>query len=134
MNTLFIIDNQTERQIDPISASITQGVVTSVTDALGDTYEGSQISVLTPRDYITVTDLHQPLCVGDEIYLNNQSRQRWTVRHGWYEVDGNPAICGWYLESIPVGRVRSLYLKDLDSLTMATSKTAYTIPDTVKGD
>ena len=73
-------------------------------------------------------DLDQSLTVGDEIYLDNQSLQKWTVRRGWYSVDDNPAIYGWYLESIPVGTVRSLFLKDFNSLTFVTPKTEFTLP------
>ena len=122
MNQLFVIDKLEDRQIEPMTIDLHQGIVTQVTDAYENEYEGDNVQILTPRDFIHVPDLDLPLCIGDEIYLDNQSRQRWTVRYGWYEVDGNPAICGWYLESIPAGRVRSLYLKDLDNLTFVSKE------------
>lgn len=121
-STIYVVDTYEGRQIDPSVISVSEGVVTAVTDTQGDTYLGERVAIITPRDFVYVADLDIQLTVGDEIYLDNQSRQKWTVRQGWYSVDGNPAIYGWYLESIPVGQVRSLYLKDLDHLTVATTQ------------
>lgn len=110
-----------EQQIDPSDIVLEQGIVKSIIDTNDVVYKGKDIVVLTPRDFIYVKDLDLPLSLGDEIYLDNQSHQIWEVCYGWYEVDGNPAICGWYLKSIPAGRIRSLYLKDLQNLTIRTS-------------
>lgn len=134
MKSLYIVDETSNRQIDPKQINLVQGVISEVTDVNDVSYLGEKLTVLTPRDFIHVDDLNQPLCIGDEIYLDNQSRQKWTVRFGWYEVDGNPPICGWYLESIPVGRIRSLYLKDLDHLTFVTPKVAFSNPQASKED
>lgn len=121
MEKLYITNLNDDRAIDAETILMSQGAVSIVRDGEGNAY--SNVSVKTDRDFIPVPDLGISLTAGDEIYLDNQSHQKWTVRIGWYAVDGNPAIYGWYLESIPVGRVRSLYLKDLNSLTMVTSKT-----------
>lgn len=134
MNSLYVVNKLDSRQIDPHVLTVSQGVVDMVVDANEENYPGSAVEILTDRDFIHVPDLNQPLCVGDEIYLDNQSTQRWVVRRGWYEVDGNPAICGWYLESIPVGRIRSLYLKDLNSLTFVTPKTQLQSPTRLRED
>lgn len=123
-NSIYVVGPD-GRQVDPSSISILQGVVVSVTDTNEVTYSGSEVSVLTDRDFLWVPDLELPLCEGDEIYLDNQSTQKWVICRGWYEVDGNPAIYGWFLQSVPIGRVRSLYLKDLNSLTIATRKTEF---------
>lgn len=132
MNSVYIIDEDTSRQIDPHQISVEQGVVTEVKDTSNNSYPGDKVTLLTPRDFIHVADLNQPLYVGDEIYLDNQSRQKWVVHYGWYEVDGNLPICGWYLQSIPTGRVRSLYLKDLDNLTLVTPRVSFSTPDLVE--
>lgn len=121
--TLYVFDTDLGIQIDPASITTDQGVVTEVIDADGDLHAGTNIVIKTPDDFVYVPDLGIMLTVGDEIYLDNQTLDRWTVRQGWYTVDGNPAIYGWYLESIPVGRVRSFYLKDLNSITIATAQT-----------
>ena len=70
-------------------------------DAGGNSYLGNQVTLITDRDFLYVPDLDQSLTVGDEIYLDNQTIQRWNVCKGWYSVDDNPPINGWYLESIP---------------------------------
>lgn len=133
MNTLYVINRTGGIQIDPRTLNVSQGVVSSVIGADGVEYLGDWVLVLTERDFIHVPDLNQPLCVGDEIYLDNQSRQRWVVKRGWYSVDDNPAICGWYLESIPAGKIRSLHLKDLDNLTFVTPRTQLSLPTSLIG-
>lgn len=132
MNSIYVISRLDSRQIDPHVMTVNQGVVDTVVDVNEENYPGSTVELLTDRDFIHVPDLSQALCVGDEIYLDNLSREKWTVRRGWYEVDGNPAINGWYLESIPVGRIRSLYLKDLNSLTFVTPRTQLSSPTLVE--
>ena len=122
--TIYAKDLDTGLEIDPATLTVNQGVVSSVTDAAGEVY--TDVAIYTPRDFLYIPDLDLNLKVGDVIYLDNQSRQKWTVRQGWYEVDGNPAIYGWYLESIPVGRVRSFYLKDINNLTVAASGNSLT--------
>lgn len=117
--TLYVVDTESGVQIDPATLTFSQGVLETAVTASGDTYEGANLRLYVPADFIYVSDLNIMLCPGDTIYLDNQSRDKWTIHKGWYEVDGNPAIYGWYLESIPVGRVRSFYLKDLNNLTMA---------------
>lgn len=134
MNAIFVIENETGRQLDAAAITLDRGVIDKVVDENGGVYEDGNVALLTTRDFIHVKDLDLPLCVGDEIYLDNQSQQRWVVRYGWYEVDGNPAICGWYLESVPIGRIRSLYLKDLHHLTMVTPRTGYRLPDVIRED
>lgn len=129
-NILYCYSN--DKQIDPKSISLEQGMVTKIIDSEDEEYEGADSMVLTPRDFIYVKDLDIPLSVGDEIYLDNQSHQVWKVCHGWYEVDGNPAICGWYLESVPAGRVRSLYLKDLNNLTIRKTSVTLIPPSPIK--
>lgn len=132
-NIIYMIDTDTNVQIDPASLIIDGSVITSVADTEGTIYAGSDVQMFTPANLIVVPDLDRTLTVGDEIYLDNQSRERWTVRQGWYEVDGNPAIYGWYLESQPVGRVRSLYLKDLNSITFVTPAVSFQGIDEVEG-
>lgn len=129
-NVLFCYDG--DQQIDPVSLTLDQGEVVDIVDTEEIHHTGDNLVVLTPRDFIYVKDLDIPLSVGDVIYLDNQSHQEWKVRHGWYEVDGNPAICGWYLESVPAGRVRSLYQKDLQYLTVKTSQITIVPPELVK--
>lgn len=129
-NFLYCYDG--DQQIDPSEIELEQGEVISVTDTEGEQHTGNELKVLTPRDFLYVKDLDLPLSVGDVIYLDNQSHQEWKVRHGWYAVDGNPAICGWYLESIPAGRVRSLYQKDLRYLTIKESQITIVPPEIVK--
>lgn len=118
-----------DKQIDPKRITLNQGVVTQILSVNGEEHTGRELSVRTPRDFIYVKDLDIPLNVGDKIYLDNQSHQVWEVCYGWYSVDGNPSICGWYLTSIPAGRIRSLYLKDLGHLTMRTTELTITPPD-----
>lgn len=129
-NLLFCYDG--DQQVDPVTLDLEQGEVVKITDTEDIEHTGADLVVLTPRDFVYVKDLDLPLSVGDEIYLDNQSHDVWKVRHGWYSVDGNPAICGWYLESVPAGRVRSLYLKDLQYLTIKTSQITITPPELVK--
>lgn len=129
-NLLFCYD--ADQQIDPVTLDIEQGEVVKIVDTDGVEHTGTNLVVLTPRDFVYVKDLDIPLSVGDEIYLDNQSHDAWKVCHGWYAVDGNPAICGWYLESIPAGRVRSLYLKDLQRLTIKTSQITIVPPELIK--
>lgn len=126
--SLYVFDTDLGIQIDPAEITMEQGVVRTVVDTAGELHEGTNIVLRTPRDFVHIEDLQLALTVGDEIYLDNQSLDRWTVRQGWYSVDGNSPIYGWYLESIPVGRIRSLYLKDLDSITLATPGTSLTLP------
>lgn len=130
---LYVFDTGLGIQIDPAEINLEQGLITSVIDTAGDLHPGANIEVKTPRDFVYIDDLNLALTVGDEIYLDNQTLDKWTVRQGWYSVDGNPPIYGWYLESIPVGRIRSLYLKDKDSITMATPGTSLTLPDVSMG-
>lgn len=133
MTSVYIRNTTDDRQLDPKTIAITQGAVTAVIDVNDVSYEGANIELLTDRDFIEVPDLHQPICEGDELYLDGLSREKWVVRRGWYEVDGNPAINGWYLESVPVGRVRSLYLKDLNLLTAVTPRTHLGYPTSEGG-
>jgi len=122
MNYLYVTDASDGRTIDPKTITFNNGKIQEVIDNNDVLYPGTVVEVRTERDFIYVPDLGITLCEGDKIYLDNQSTQKWTLRNGWYEVDGNPAICGWYLESCPPGRVRSFYLKDLDSLTSASNR------------
>ncbi len=127
-NVLYGVDENTGTQIDVTDVSVLNTVVAQVSDADGNTYPGDQVTLITDRDFLYVPDLDQSLTVGDEIYLDNQTIQRWRVCKGWYSVDDNPPINGWYLESIPAGKIRSLFLKDFNSLTFVTPKTEFTLP------
>lgn len=127
-NVLYGVDENTGTQIDVTNISVLDTVVAQVSDAGGNSYLGNQVTLITDRDFLYVPDLDQSLTVGDEIYLDNQTTQRWSVRKGWYSVDDNPPINGWYLESIPAGKIRSLFLKDFNSLTFVTPKTEFTLP------
>lgn len=127
-NVLYGVLDDTKTQIDIKSVVVDNTVVTGVTDAKGNQYSGTAVTLITDRDFLYVPDLDQSLTVGDEIYLDNQSIQRWRVCKGWYSVDDNPPINGWYLESIPAGKIRSLFLKDFNSLTFVTPKTEFTLP------
>lgn len=127
-NVLYGVDENTGTQIDVKNISVLDTVVTKVSDAGGNSYLGNQVTLITDRDFLYVPDLDQSLTVGDEIYLDNQTTQRWRVCKGWYSVDDNPPINGWYLESIPAGKIRSLFLKDFNSLTFVTPKTEFTLP------
>lgn len=127
-NVLYGVLDDTKTQIDIKSVVVDNTVVTEVTDAKGNQYSGTAVTLITDRDFLYVPDLDQSLTVGDEIYLDNQSIQRWRVCKGWYSVDDNPPINGWYLESIPAGKIRSLFLKDFNSLTFVTPKTEFTLP------
>lgn len=127
-NVLYGVDENTGVQIDVTNISILNTVVTQVSDADGTEYPGDQVTLITDRDFLYVPDLDQSLSVGDQIYLDNQSHQRWEVKKGWYSVDDNPAIYGYYLSSIPAGKTRSLFLKDFNSLTFVTPKTQFTLP------
>lgn len=127
-NVLYGVDENTGAQIDVTSISVLNTVVAQVSDADGNTYPGDQVTLITDRDFLYVPDLDQSLSVGDQIYLDNQSHQRWEVKKGWYSVDDNPAIYGYYLSSIPAGKTRSLFLKDFNSLTFVTPKTQFTLP------
>lgn len=127
-NVLYGVDENTGNQIDVTDIAVLNAVVAQVSDADGNTYPGNQVTLITDRDFLYVPDLDQSLSVGDQIYLDNQSHQRWEVRKGWYSVDDNPAIYGYYLSSIPAGKTRSLFLKDFNSLTFVTPKTQFTLP------
>lgn len=127
-NVLYGVDENTGNQIDVTDIAVLNTVVAQVSDADGNTYPGNQVTLITDRDFLYVPDLDQSLSVGDQIYLDNQSHQRWEVRKGWYSVDDNPAIYGYYLSSIPAGKTRSLFLKDFNSLTFVTPKTQFTLP------
>lgn len=127
-NVLYGVLDDTKIQIDINAVVVDNTVVTEVTDAKGNQYSGTAVTIITDRDFLYVPDLDQSLTVGDEIYLDNQSIQRWHVCKGWYSVDDNPPINGWYLESIPAGKIRSLFLKDFNSLTFVTPKTEFTLP------
>ena len=127
-NVLYGVDENTGAQIDVTSISVLNTVVAQVSDADGNTYPGDQVTLITDRDFLYVPDLDQSLSLGDQIYLDNQSHQRWEVKKGWYSVDDNPAIYGYYLSSIPAGKTRSLFLKDFNSLTFVTPKTQFTLP------
>lgn len=127
-NVLYGVLDDTKTQIDIKSVVVDNTVATGVTDAKGNQYSGTAVTLITDRDFLYVPDLDQSLTVGDEIYLDNQSIQRWRVCKGWYSVDDNPPINGWYLESIPAGKIRSLFLKDFNSLTFVTPKTEFTLP------
>lgn len=131
-NILYGVNNSDNRQLDLVEITVHNTVVASVKDSEDNTYYGDAVRIITDRDFLYVPDLDQSLTVGDEIYLDNQSRQKWTVRRGWYSVDDNPAIYGWYLESIPVGTIRSLFLKDFNSLTFVTPKTEFTLPQIIE--
>lgn len=130
-NVLYGVNDNTGTQIDVTDVAILNTVVAQVSDADGTTYPGDQVTLLTDRDFLYVPDLDQSLTVGDQIYLDNQTTQRWVVRRGWYSVDDNPAIHGWFLESIPAGKTRSLFLKDFNSLTFVTPRTEFTLPTIV---
>ena len=127
-NVLYGVDDNTGSQIDVTDIAILNTVVAQVSDADGNVYPGDQVTLITDRDFLYVPDLDQSLSVGDQIYLDNQSHQRWEVKKGWYSVDDNPAIYGYYLSSIPAGKTRSLFLKDFNSLTFVTPKTQFTLP------
>ena len=127
-NVLYGVLDDTKTQIDINAVVVDNTVVTGVTDAKGNQYSGTAVTLITDRDFLYVPDLDQSLTVGDGIYLDNQSIQRWRVCKGWYSVDDNPPINGWYLESIPAGKIRSLFLKDFNSLTFVTPKTEFTLP------
>lgn len=127
-NVLYGVDDNTDAQIDVTDIAILNTVVAQVSDADGNVYPGDQVTLITDRDFLYVPDLDQSLSVGDQIYLDNQSHQRWEVKKGWYSVDDNPAIYGYYLSSIPAGKTRSLLLKDFNSLTFVTPKTQFTLP------
>jgi hypothetical protein len=127
-NVLYGVDDNTDAQIDVTDIAILNTVVAQVSDADGNVYPGDQVTLITDRDFLYVPDLDQSLSVGDQIYLDNQSHQRWEVKKGWYSVDDNPAIYGYYLSSIPAGKTRSLFLKDFNSLTFVTPKTQFTLP------
>lgn len=127
-NVLYGVDDSTGTQLNLVSVTLDNTVVTAAEDGEGNTYEGDSITLITDRDFLYVPDLNQSLSVGDQIYLDNQTTQRWEVKKGWYSVDDNPAIYGYYLESIPAGKVRSLFLKDFNSLTFVTPKTQFTLP------
>lgn len=127
-NVLYGVDVNTGAQIDVTDIAILNTVVAQVSDADGNVYPGDQVTLITDRDFLYVPDLDQSLSVGDQIYLDNQSHQRWEVKKGWYSVDDNPAIYGYYLSSIPAGKTRSLFLKDFNSLTFVTPKTQFALP------
>lgn len=127
-NVLYGVDDNTGSQIDVTDIAILNTVVAQVSNADGNVYPGDQVTLITDRDFLYVPDLDQSLSVGDQIYLDNQSHQRWEVKKGWYSVDDNPAIYGYYLSSIPAGKTRSLFLKDFNSLTFVTPKTQFTLP------
>lgn len=133
-NILYGILISDSRQIDLSSLTIENTIVVRATDSEDNQYSGNDIQIITDRDFLYVPDLGQSLTVGDEIYLDNQTLQKWIVRRGWYSVDDNPAIYGWYLESIPAGKIRSLFLKDFNSLTFVTPRTEFTLPQIVSGE
>lgn len=112
-NILYCVDDNTSTQLDIVELKMEGTVVSEVVDAAGDTHSGASVTIITDRDFLYVPDLDQSLSVGDQIYLDNQSRQRWEVKKGWYSVDDNPAIYGYYLASIPAGKTRSLFLRTL---------------------
>ena len=127
-NIVYAADKSTGRQIDVVSMTVNKGTVEELTAFDGAQYSGTDVQLFTDKDFLYVPDLDQCLCDGDQIYLDNQSTQRWVIRRGWYSVDDNPPIWGWYLESIPAGKIRSLFLKDFNSLTLVTPRTYFQLP------
>jgi len=57
------------------------------------------------------------LSPGSKVKLGRFSQERWVVQFGWYSVNGNRPICGWYLHDIDdVQLVKHLQLPDLSDI------------------
>lgn len=69
---------------------------------------------------VSTTELQIPntdkiLKPGYQVRLGRFNDTLWTVGFGWYAVNGNRPICGWYLSS-PSGVVKSLQSTDLSDI------------------
>ena len=65
---------------------------------------------------LEIPELQITLHPGDIIKLHRFSSVNWTVHYGWYEFEGNRALCGWYLTNVDSGMHKPLLKIDLDDI------------------
>ena len=53
---------------------------------------------------------------GDTIQIGKFDHMKWVANFGWYSVNGNKPICGWYLRDAITQEVRSLQYTDLPDI------------------
>jgi len=113
-NTLFAVD-ETEMELAVKAVYVDGGRVVGV-QTVDNRVLRSGFSIYTGRDFLKLEGVSTLIYEGSVVRLSKFDDSPWTVRKGWYAVNGNPEIWGWYLESIPVGTIRSLQLRDLATI------------------
>jgi hypothetical protein len=113
-NTLFAIDSM-GLELAVKAAYVRGGRVVGIQTEDNRVIE-SGFAVYTARDFLKLEGVSTVVYEGNIVRLNKFDDSPWRVRKGWYSVNGNPEIWGWYLESIPAGQLRSIQLRDLATI------------------
>jgi hypothetical protein len=116
---IYVVDKQ-GFEVSAKTITLSNNSVVSVTDVEDKEYAVDEIDVLTPSDYIYIKDIGAMLYQDVKVHLTRFDYRPWRLKRGWYTVDGNPAINGWYLESLPPGQIRSLQQRDLSEIEIIT--------------
>ena len=67
--------------------------------------------------YLHIPATDKFLTPGCKVKLGRFSTERWIVRFGWYEVNGNRPVCGWYFTSFDnLKVVKPVQLPDLNDI------------------
>jgi len=113
-NTLFAIDSMGQ-ELAVKAAYVRGGQVVGIQTEDNRVIE-SGFAIYTGRDFLKLEGVSTVIWEGSVIRLNKFDDSPWRVCKGWYAVNGNPEIWGWYLESIPAGQIRSIQLRDLATI------------------
>jgi hypothetical protein len=113
-NTLFAIDSMGQ-ELAMKAAYVRGGKVVGI-QTIDNRVIESGFAVYTGRDFLKLEGVSTVIWEGSVIRLNKFDDSPWKLCKGWYSVNGNPEIWGWYLESIPAGQIRSLQFRDLTTI------------------
>lgn len=69
---------------------------------------------------LNIPNTNKCLHPGDKVKLGRFENAVWAVNYGWFEFDGNRAICCWYLSSENNMISKPLNIADLDDIYMIT--------------
>lgn len=59
---------------------------------------------------------------GNKIKLGRFCTAQWIVQYGWYSIEGDRPVCGWYLtDALTAGKIKPLHLSDLDDINIVTT-------------
>jgi len=72
--------------------------------------------------FLDIPDLDIRLWAGSIVQLGRFNSDRWVVRCGWYAVNGNREVYGWYLVRHGDGMIKPLQRTDLDDIYMIETK------------